>query len=229
MICITGDIHGDLSRFNDKHIKKLRKNDYLLVCGDFGFLWDGTKREKHILKKLGKKKYYIIFADGCHENFDLLNEYPVSDFAGGKVRIISGRLMHAERGTVLDLDGKKVFFFGGGQSTDIDIRSSAKKWWEDELPIGNEIAEGAENLRLNDNEVDYIVTHEPPGSLKEIFYPNSRQTSEMHAFFNAVKENCRFKMWFFGECHKNRLIPPKYKALFDECFIIKPDAKPKKR
>ena len=54
MICITGDIHGDLSRFNDKHIKKLRKNDYLLVCGDFGFLWDGTKREKHILTKLGK-------------------------------------------------------------------------------------------------------------------------------------------------------------------------------
>ncbi len=221
MICITGDIHGDITRFKNKNIKKLRKNDVLIVCGDFGFIWDGTKKEQRILKKLGKKRYYILFADGCHENFDLLNEYPVTEFAGGKVRVISGRLMHAERGSIFELDGKKVFIFGGGQSTDIDIRSSAKKWWEAELPVGSEIAVGADNLSNIGNEVDYIVTHEPPGSMKELLGSDTRQVSEMHSFFDAVKENCRFKMWFFGKCHKNKLIPPKYKALFDECFLIK--------
>ena len=108
MICVTGDIHGDITRFNNKNIRKLRKNDVLIVCGDFGFIWDGTKKEQRILKKLGKKRYYILFADGCHENFDLLNEYPVTDFCGGKVRVISGRLMHAGRGSIFELDGKKV-------------------------------------------------------------------------------------------------------------------------
>ena len=38
MIYITGDIHGDLSRFKDKRIKKLKKGDTLIVCGDFGFM-----------------------------------------------------------------------------------------------------------------------------------------------------------------------------------------------
>lgn len=220
MICVTGDIHGDITRFNNKNIRKLRKNDVLIVCGDFGFIWDGTKKEQRILKKLGKKPYYILFADGCHENFDLLNEYPVSDFCGGKVRVISGRLMHAERGSIFDIDGKKVFIFGGGQSADIDIRSSAKKWWEAELPVGDEIAAGANNLSDIGNEVDYIITHEPPGSLKELLGVDTRHVSEMHSFFDAIKENCRFKMWFFGKCHKNKIIPSKYKALFDECVII---------
>ena len=35
MICVTGDMHGDLSRFKDKKIKKLKKGDFLIVCGDF--------------------------------------------------------------------------------------------------------------------------------------------------------------------------------------------------
>lgn len=61
MICITGDMHGDLSRFNDKKIKALKKNDILIICGDFGFLWDNTEKEKRILKAIGKKKILHAF------------------------------------------------------------------------------------------------------------------------------------------------------------------------
>ncbi|MEG0615810.1 MAG: metallophosphoesterase family protein, partial [Oscillospiraceae bacterium] len=73
MICITGDVHGDFTRFNDKRIKRLRKNDCLIICGDFGFLWNGSRKEKSLLKKLGRKRYNVLFVDGCHENFELLN------------------------------------------------------------------------------------------------------------------------------------------------------------
>ena len=50
MIYITGDIHGDFSRFRSPALKKLRKNDALIVCGDFGFIWDGSEKEQKILK-----------------------------------------------------------------------------------------------------------------------------------------------------------------------------------
>ena len=39
---IVGDCHGDNSYiYNIQHKEKLTKNDYIIVCGDFGFLWNG--------------------------------------------------------------------------------------------------------------------------------------------------------------------------------------------
>ena len=88
MICVTGDLHGDISRFKSPVLKKLRRGDALIITGDFGCIWDGSKKEKKMLKKLGKKKYNVLFAEGVHENFDLLEEYPVEQWCGGKTRLI---------------------------------------------------------------------------------------------------------------------------------------------
>ena len=60
MILITGDTHGDMTRFAAKQVKTLKKNDSLIICGDFGFIWDGSNAEKHRLKQLGRKKYNKI-------------------------------------------------------------------------------------------------------------------------------------------------------------------------
>ena len=43
MVYVTGDLHGDYSRFKRPEMKKLRAGDILLVCGDFGFIWDNSK------------------------------------------------------------------------------------------------------------------------------------------------------------------------------------------
>ena len=53
MIYVTGDIHADLDRFKGKEAKKLKKGDTLIVCGDFGFVWDGSKKEQQVLKWIG--------------------------------------------------------------------------------------------------------------------------------------------------------------------------------
>ena len=50
MILITGDTHGDLTRFGKRAVKKLKKNDALIICGDFGFIWDGSAAEKKRLQ-----------------------------------------------------------------------------------------------------------------------------------------------------------------------------------
>ena len=117
MLYITGNMHGEMARFEDSRIRKLKKGDTLIVCGDFGFLWDGGAKEEKNLKKLGSKKYQILFVDGTHENFDLLEKYPVTDWNGGKVQQISGNLYHLMRGQVYELEGKKIFTFGGVEST----------------------------------------------------------------------------------------------------------------
>lgn len=221
MICITGDIHADLDRFKNKNIRKLKKNDVLIICGDFGFLWDGSKKEKRILKKLGRKKYYTVFVDGCHENYDLLDQYPEEEWNGGRVRIISGKLMQLIRGSVYEIQGKKIFAFGGGQSDDMDIRRGANTWWKAEIPNAENILNGRKNLEKYNYSFDYIVTHEPPSSIKDFLQVDTEQRSEMGAFFDEIKDKCSFKCWFFGKYHINKTISSQYQALFNNTAVIK--------
>ena len=94
MIFITGDMHGLMERFQDSAFRHIKKGDTLIICGDFGFLWEGTEEEKKALKKLEKKKYEILFVDGIHENFDLLESYPEEEYAGGRVHRIGTNLRH---------------------------------------------------------------------------------------------------------------------------------------
>ena len=103
MVYVTADLHGDATRFHSKEIRRLKKGDTLIVLGDFGFLWQGTPKEKKLLKKLGKKRYQILFLDGAHENFDLLEQYPVEEWSGGQVHRIDGSLKHLMRGDLAGL------------------------------------------------------------------------------------------------------------------------------
>jgi predicted phosphodiesterase len=143
MIYITGDLHGDIARFKSKAFRKLKKNDTLIVLGDFGFLWEGGRAEEKLLRWIGKRKYQVLFIEGTHDNLDLLEQYPESDWCGGKAREISGKLRHLTRGHIFELEGKSFFAFGGGESADADARQS---WWSRELPTTEEITAARERL-----------------------------------------------------------------------------------
>jgi predicted phosphodiesterase len=122
MIYITGDTHGDRKRLSRFNLRQLKEGDTLIICGDFGFMWNDTKQEREFLMNLGKRKYNICFIDGTHENFDLLNNYEISQWNGGKVHKIYGNLYHLMRGQIFEIEGQRIFTMGGGESSDIDIR-----------------------------------------------------------------------------------------------------------
>ena len=145
MIYITGDMHGEFSRFKNKKIKKLKENDTLIICGDFGFIWDGSRHENSVLNKIGNMPFNVAFIDGCHENFELLSEYEVIDWNGGKAQLISGNLVHLMRGQIYTIEGKKILAFGGGHSQDYDYRKM-HNWWIQEQPTHEEIIESINNL-----------------------------------------------------------------------------------
>ncbi len=221
MVYVTGDTHGDIERFKDPVLKKLGAGDTLIISGDFGFIWDGSKKEQAVLKKLGNKGYTVAFIDGCHENFDILEEYPVTEWNGGKIRRISGNLIHLMRGQVYNIEDKRIFTFGGGHSQDFDFRRDSSNWWEREQPTHKEMLEAIENLDKVSNEVDYIITHEPPASLKDCLGVDVFQRIEIHAFFEDIIKVCTYKKWFFGKCHIDKHIPVKFYAVFDEVHRLK--------
>ena len=61
MVYITGDTHGDPERLSKSALKELEPGDTLIVCGDFGFIWDDSKAEQKILKAFSKRKYNICY------------------------------------------------------------------------------------------------------------------------------------------------------------------------
>ena len=57
----------------------------MIICGDFGGLWDGGQKDQHWLDWLAEKPFTTLFVDGNHENFDLLNALPEKEWHGGRV------------------------------------------------------------------------------------------------------------------------------------------------
>ena len=121
-VYITGDCHAEFGKFSTKRFpeqRELTKEDFVIVCGDFG-VWHDCPEERYWLDWLSKKSFALLFVDGNHENFDRLkNEFPVVDFHGGKAHKIRDNVYHLMRGYVFDICGKKFFAFGGVQAVTI--------------------------------------------------------------------------------------------------------------
>ena len=92
-IYVTGDTHGGqphgffspdgfMHRFSTVSFpeqKEMGKEDYVIVCGDFGGVWETNRTkveespsEKDALDWLEKKPFTTLFVPGNHENYDRL-------------------------------------------------------------------------------------------------------------------------------------------------------------
>lgn len=223
MIYITGDTHGDINRFKHADFKKIKKRDTLIICGDFGFIWDKSPKEKRLLKWLGKRRYNVVFADGAHENFDELEQYEIEEWCGGMTRKISGKLRHLIRGNIFEIDGKRILVFGGGVS---ETRGTQGK----NNPAAEDFERAIENLQRYNYELDYVVSYEPPTMITEFLALNSPSKSEndsLSRYLDEISQKTDFERWFFGKHHINKIIPPKYFALFDN--VISADYDPLKK
>ena len=222
MVYITGDMHGDRQCFKDRRLKKLKKKDTLIVLGDFGFLWDGSKAEMKFLGWLSRRRYHIAFVTGTHDNYKLLKSYPQSDWNGGKVRRIKGELLMLERGNLYDIDGKKYFAFGGGHSEDYFDREQDATWWPQELPTQDEMNDGLNTLKNANMECDYIITHDAPGSIRRFILMDNSEITEINDYFDKINSNCRFQHWYFGCYHMDKVITSRHTGVYKLVLPIKP-------
>jgi hypothetical protein len=224
MVYVTGDTHGDPERLSKSALKCLNDGDTLIVCGDFGFIWDRSKTEQKILKAFSKRKYNICFIDGTHENFDLLNGYPLTSWNGGKVHQISDNIFHLMRGQIFDIEGLRIFTMGGGESPDIEYRYEMDTWSELEIPTREELIEGVDNLQKYDGKVDLVITHEPPAKIKDFLLLQTGTDASITAintYLEDVSRICKFKHWYFGSLHLDKFISTSHISVFKNIINAK--------
>ena len=225
----------------------MTKEDYVIICGDFGGVWNKeveNKEEKHLLDWLEEKPFTTLFVDGNHENFDRLYSYPVELWHGGKVHKIRPSVIHLMRGQIYEIDGKSFFTFGGASSHDIesgildpedpDFKEKKKwldrewqsyrvnhiTWWAQELPSEEEMQEGRVNLAAHDNQVDFIVTHCCATSTQMLIDEQKLKPDIETDYLEEIKRTIQFKKWLFGHYHDNRNVSKKEILIYEQFVRI---------
>ena len=241
MIYITGDTHSDFSRFTEENFpiqSEMTKDDYIIICGDFGGVWtfeEESRREKEALDWLNNKNFTTLFVDGNHENYTRLYNYPIEEWKGGKVHKVRDSILHLMRGEIFDIDNKKIFAFGGARLHDIQdgilnldeeekiyeyrkrgayFRIRDFSWWDLELPTNQEMENGIENLEKINYKVDYIISHCCPTSIQALI--NSTYKRDILTdYLQQISEKCTFKRWYFGHYHDYKQVNSQFTLLYE--------------
>lgn len=227
MFYITGDTHGDRNRFallKASGEPGWTAEDYLFICGDFGYLFLNNRYENDFLDALAEKPYTICFIDGNHENFSAIYRCPTEVWNGGKIHRLRKNIVHLMRGQVFTVNGTSFFTMGGAYSIDRYMRQEGFSWWREELPDNAEYKEAAASLKAQQFCVDYILSHTAP---REIICRMGRSPDahdmELTGFLEWVMYETQFKEWFFGHWHTDRQITEKCRALYYDVVRIEPN------
>jgi len=227
MICITGDTHGDVSRFiSIQNQYGLTEKDTLIVAGDFGCIFGHPIRDEEKLDALANLPFTILFLDGNHECFPKIYAYPEERWNGGRVHRIRPNILHLMRGQVFEIDGVSIFTMGGGYSIDKMYRISGISWWEEEMPNDAEYAEARENLKKNGNAVDIIISHAAPDEAMQMFVQTGQishryiQEMELNLFLEEVRQTIRH-CHYFGHMHIDQQISENMTALYYDVYELK--------
>ena len=232
MIYVTGDLHGsiDIQKLLDNNVtRKITKDDYVIVCGDFGLIWNYKKedrKERKWLKYLNERPWTTLFCDGNHECFPRLNSFPVKEWNGGKVHEIRPKVLHLMRGEIFNIEGKSIFVMGGASSHDRgpavgDTQAViGKSWWPEEMPSDEELEHGRENLRKHGNKVDYIITHCLPSIYQEIIKKGEFADDKLTDYFREIDLSVEYEHWYSGHYHFSIDVNSRMTVLFSRIVPI---------
>lgn len=232
-------IFQDLQKKTFQIQSEMTKDDYIIICGDFGGAWtfeEESSREKELLDWLDNKNFTTLFVDGNHEIYTRLYNYPIEEWKGGKVYKIRDSVLHLMRGKIFDIDNKKIFAFGGAKSYDIQdgilnldeeekiyeyckrgayFRIRDFSWWDLELPIEEEIQNGISNLEKVNYKVDYVISHCCPTSIQTLINPTYKRDI-LTDYLQQILEKCTFKRWYFGHYHNYRHVNEQFTLLYGD-------------
>lgn len=248
-IFVTGDCHCVYTKLGFKSFpegRDLTKDDYVIICGDFGF-WDISPEQDYWMNWLENRPFTTLWVDGNHENYDLLKPIPVLEWNGGRVQYIRPSVIHLMRGQLFTIAGRQFFTFGGARSHDIkdgilerddpklkekvhrlegagaSFRINHLSWWAEEMPDECEMNEGIQTLEAAGWKTDYIITHCCSSALQDKVSFGKCGSDSLTDYFDIIRERCDFRHWFFGHYHTSADWSEKETCLYHQIVELNED------
>lgn len=220
MIFITGDTHGDIDYLKLLTLKekKLSYDDYLIICGDAGICWSPQSFQYH-LDLYNDIGCTIIFADGNHENFDMLDECQLVEYHGALMHQIDKHIFHILRGEIMTLENMTFLCIGGAISTDKMYRTPNISWWPAEKINNHDIDNALCNLAKVNNKVDFVITHCcDTHTVTSAFGFRRDACTDQLTFIDKIVD---YTHWFFGHYHFDKRVSEKKTCLYQEIVELR--------
>ena len=210
-VFLTGDTHGVFSRLSNKNWKQskdLTKEDYVIILGDCGLIFNPvmTNDELYWKKWLDGKPWTTLYICGNHDNHPKLNDLPRDLKFGAEVGSISDSIFHLRRGEIYTIEGRTFLAFGGATSIDRESRTTGVSWWPEEVPSYTEMDHCLDSINDHNHKVDVILAHTCPQSIAPIIagyrglHLHDDPTQKM---LNHITTVCEFDHFFCGHFHLN--------------------------
>ena len=220
MIYITGDTHGDVDykKLLSLKEKNLSYGDFLIICGDAGICWSPQTFQYH-LDLYNDIGCTIIFIDGNHENYEMLNQCPLVEHHNALMHQIDKHIFHVLRGEIMIIDNLSFLCVGGAVSIDKMYRTPYVSWWPEEEITYHDIDNALSNLKKVNNKVDFVITHccDTHTVIKAFGFRRDICLDQL-TFIDKVVE---YKHWFFGHYHFDRKIDEKKTCLYQSIVELK--------
>lgn len=170
-LAIIGDQHGNLFNLMQllEHInEQTNEIEAYIQVGDLGYM--GHKKDWYIqeINKLVQpynRPFYFI--DGNHEDHAVLHEM-VSNHTEelNKPIAMASHVYYIPRGSILNFNGKTIFFMGGAFSVDRAWRILGQSYWLTEEIQQEDIDRAKANYKkLGQPVIDLAVTHDVPSGV----------------------------------------------------------------
>ena len=225
---VSGDTHGNFTRFTNMNEYKTDKHVAVIVLGDCAVNWtlkpehdSGLKRQ--LIKKFSNFEWFLLRGnhDARPEHVPTMEKVWNDDVTG---------MVYQERkypnihyfidGETYHINGYRVLTIGGAYSVDKDYRIARGAIW-----YPNEQLNGTERVKIKNlvkgEHFDFVLTHTAPISWepRDVFLPGLDQSSvdkTMELWLDKIRQSIHYKIWLFGHFHRDRLERPGVQMMYQD-------------
>lgn len=216
MIYITGDTHGDFSRYF-YFASRFTPNsgDVMIVLGDAGLNYYGGRADGDRKKFVSEFPFVTFCIHGNHEmRPGNIASYRTKTFCRGTVWYEEEypNLLFAKDGEIYRLGGRSCLVIGGAYSMDKEARlAHGQKWFADEQPSAAIKAEVEEKLAACGYRVDVVLSHTCPLKYQpaEAFLPGADQSKadkSTEGWLDEIENKLDYQKWYCGHYHISKKV-----------------------
>ena len=212
---ITGDTHGDFSRFS--YYDKLKKDIAVIICGDAGVNYYLNKKDYKLKKSLRdilpKVTFYLVRGNHEARPQSLISMKEIYDKeVEGNVWVEEEfpNIKYLKDGEVYTIDGKRALVIGGAYSIDKEYRLiNGWQWFPTEQLSATE--REAITEKYAGQHFDLVLSHTCPYPWQPFdkflsYVDQTKVDNSMEYWMENLSHKISYNLWIFGHFHDDRQI-----------------------